>query len=270
LKNQHGFFISFTLSAFLISALLFVSCQKGNQGIAGTAGTNGTNGVQGASGNTILSGDSVPSLTLGIIGDYYLELDSSNLYGPKTSLGWGSPVSLTGTAGATGAMGDTGVTGAQGGGLLVDTFSVTTADWTTEGYAYAQYTNDEAYVYPTQQYLRNNSNITPGIIDSGLVLVYFTSVYSVYPNGWLPLPYSIAELSTPAEYNWSYVLNTNSVVLEFYLTPLSTSTAALPAISSITVPYARYKIVVVSGTLTHQIINAIHKKVSKMEQISID
>ncbi len=106
LKNQHGFLIGLTLSAFLIFALVFTSCQKGNQGAAGAPGTAGANGTPGASGNTILSGDGITSLTMGNNGDYYLELDSSNLYGPKTSAGWGSPFSMTGAPGAAGASGD--------------------------------------------------------------------------------------------------------------------------------------------------------------------
>jgi hypothetical protein len=264
-KNLHGFFVSFALPAFLISALLLSSCQKGNQGAAGAPGAPGATGAQGATGNTILSGDGTPSSTLGNNGDYYLEMDSSYIYGPKTPAGWGSPVSLTGASGAAGA---------SGGGLLVDTFSVNTTDWTTQGEAYAQNSNSFGYAYATQIYTRSNSNVTAGILDSGMVLVYFTAAEGFVQNQWLPLPYSIAENfgnpQIPLQYNWSYQTSTNQIMLQFYLTPLDTTKNALPAVSTATIPNAKYKIIVVPGTLTHEIITAIHKKVSKMGHISID
>jgi hypothetical protein len=269
LKNLHGFFVSFTLSASLISALLFSSCQKGNQGAAGATGAAGAAGTQGATGNTILSGDGTPSSTLGNNGDYYLELDSSNLYGPKTSAGWGSPVSMTGASGAVGTP------GAAGTVPLVDTFSVKTADWTTGGEIVAQFASGTGWGYPAQIYTRYNSNITAGILDSGMVLVYFTPAPGFYVNQWLSLPYSIAvyldgNSSTSFQYNYSYIMGAGQLSLEFYLTPLNTAASAMPNVSTIGVPDAYYKIVVIPGILTHEIIDAIHKKVNKMGQISID
>jgi hypothetical protein len=266
LKNQHRFFVGLMLPAFLISALLITSCQKGNQGAAGTPGAAGAAGAQGLSGNIILSGDSTPSITMGNIGDYYLEMDSSNLYGPKTAAGWGSPVSMTGAAGATGATGTA---------PLVDTFSVNTADWTTGGEVFAQISSNNAYGYEAQIYTRYNSNITAGIMDSGMVLVYFTPAPDFYANQWLSLPYSIAEYIggnplTSFQYNYSYVMAAEQLSLEFYLTPLNTAASAMPDVSTIAVPAAYYKIVVVPGILTHEIIDAIHKKVSKMGVISIN
>lgn len=55
----------------------------------------GTAGPQGPRGNTVLSGSGEPSVYLGINGDFYINTDTSELYGPKTSGGgWGSPISL--------------------------------------------------------------------------------------------------------------------------------------------------------------------------------
>lgn len=75
------------------------SCKKGEPG---PPGPQGTQGVAGANGNTILSGTGVPANTNGAVGDYYLDLSTSNLYGPKTTSGWGSSVSLKGAAGPNG------------------------------------------------------------------------------------------------------------------------------------------------------------------------
>ena len=79
--------------------------------------------------NTILSGSGVPAKTLGIDGDFYIDIKSANLYGPKTKGAWKLATSLRsvdtrdlslpasgtdGAAGAKGATGDRGLTGASG------------------------------------------------------------------------------------------------------------------------------------------------------------
>jgi hypothetical protein len=75
--------------------------------------------------NTILSGAGVPSKTLGINGDFYIDTKNLNLYGPKTKGVWKLTTSLkpkepaiaaivTGDAGPTGPRGDTGAQGDKG------------------------------------------------------------------------------------------------------------------------------------------------------------
>ena len=81
--------------------------------------------------NTILSGKGAPSASLGIAGDFYIDLSSMNFYGPKTSTKWPTPINLKGpagpvgptgtdgksgssTSGSTGLRGETGATGAKG------------------------------------------------------------------------------------------------------------------------------------------------------------
>jgi hypothetical protein len=269
LNNQYRFFNSLMLPAFLISTLFITSCQKGNQGPAGPPGATGAAGTPGVSGNTILSGNGTPSITIGNIGDFYLEIDSSELFGPKTAAGWGSPISLVGAPGAAGT------TGAAGTAPLVDTFSVNSADWTEGGEVIAQFASDDGFGYSAQQYTRNDSNITAGILDSGMVLVYFTPAPDFFPDQWLPLPYSVTEFygsdqSISFQYNYTYIMAAGQVTLEFYVTPLNTAYGAIPDVSTIAVPDAYYKIIVVPGTLTHEISDAIHKKVSKMGHISIN
>ena len=68
----------------------------------------------GADGRTILNGTAAPSSDAGAEGDFFLDTTNSMLYGPKTTSGWGSGVSLIGLTGATGAIGETGATGPQG------------------------------------------------------------------------------------------------------------------------------------------------------------
>ncbi len=75
--------------------------------------------------NTILSGSSTPSKTLGINGDFYIDTKNLNLYGPKTKGVWKLTTSLkpkepaiaaivTGDTGPTGPRGDTGAQGDKG------------------------------------------------------------------------------------------------------------------------------------------------------------
>ncbi|QIH34056.1 hypothetical protein [Sphingobacterium sp. DR205] len=67
------------------------------KGATGTAGTNGTNG---AAGSKIHNGYGTPQDTLGRVGDYYISIATGNLYGPKTTTGWGDPImNLRGPAG---------------------------------------------------------------------------------------------------------------------------------------------------------------------------
>lgn len=55
-------------------------------------------GATGTAGSKILSGTVSPAATIGAIGDYYLDKTSYSLYGPKISTGWGTAISLKGTA----------------------------------------------------------------------------------------------------------------------------------------------------------------------------
>ena len=64
--------------------------------------------------NVILSGDGAPALNLGKVGDYYLDVTNTNLYGAKTAEGWGTPISLKGLPGNDGAPGAPGAPGAAG------------------------------------------------------------------------------------------------------------------------------------------------------------
>jgi len=95
-------------------------------GPQGPAGVIGAQGPAGADGKTVLNGATTPASGLGIVGDFYLNTATNELFGPKTAGGWGAGVSLvgpqgpqgiagaTGTQGATGPQGLTGATGPQG------------------------------------------------------------------------------------------------------------------------------------------------------------
>jgi len=76
--------------------------------------------------NTILSGSGAPARTLGINGDFYIDIKNANLYGPKTKGAWRIATSLrtvdtrdllvpaSGADGAKGDRGEQGITGSDG------------------------------------------------------------------------------------------------------------------------------------------------------------
>ena len=87
--------------SFLIAAVLIAFELIGTSQFALASGriTN----VSNLTPNTILHGRGAPSTSLGKIGDFYIDLASMNMYGPKEKSGWASPISLKGPAGTPGA-----------------------------------------------------------------------------------------------------------------------------------------------------------------------
>jgi hypothetical protein len=84
-------------------------------------------------GSQILSGAGVPNASLGSVGDYYLDKTTMNLYGAKTSEGWGTPLPLKGTQGQNGQNGEAGQSGQNGSKILSGTGAPTNqgniGDW---------------------------------------------------------------------------------------------------------------------------------------------
>jgi len=118
--------INFRIIAFILFAAIISSCGKegpvgpsganganGATGAAGAVGPAGPSGTNGANGSVIYSGTIVPDASVGAIGDFYINLATGRLYGPKTTSGWGTGVSLKGPAGAAGTNGTNGVAGSQ-------------------------------------------------------------------------------------------------------------------------------------------------------------
>jgi hypothetical protein len=68
----------------------------GAQGPQGPTGLQGIQGVDGNNGNTMLNGTNNPTSSIGNNGDFYLNTTTYVLFGPKTSSGWGTGVSLLG------------------------------------------------------------------------------------------------------------------------------------------------------------------------------
>ncbi|MEM5273503.1 collagen-like protein [Cupriavidus taiwanensis] len=90
-------------------AILLAGCGGGG-GDSTTAGAGpaaSVPGPAGADGKTILSGTNAPTADVGADGDFYLNVSSSTLYGPKAGGEWRAGVSLIGPQGVAGAPGAT-------------------------------------------------------------------------------------------------------------------------------------------------------------------
>ncbi|MEB0280616.1 MULTISPECIES: hypothetical protein [unclassified Mucilaginibacter] len=87
-------------------------------GPPGARGEKGDKGDTGANGRTILSGTSNPSnLLTGTNGDFYINTNSFQLFGPKTNGVWPAGITIVGIngeQGETGPQGDPGANGANG------------------------------------------------------------------------------------------------------------------------------------------------------------
>jgi hypothetical protein len=70
---------------------------QGIKGDRGDLGPQGPAGVKGVDGRAWLTGQGAPSESQGALGDLYLDLSVTALYGPKSEFGWDNPVILKGT-----------------------------------------------------------------------------------------------------------------------------------------------------------------------------
>ena len=110
---------NFLIPLFLIFILVSCSGSDGDIGPQGPEGAMGEVGPAGEDGSTILSGSGIPDSNVGVTGDYYLNTDTADLYGPKIdNTSWGSPITL-GSAGADGSQIFSG-TSAPGAGLGIN------------------------------------------------------------------------------------------------------------------------------------------------------
>jgi Collagen triple helix repeat (20 copies) len=100
--------------------------EKGEQGIQGDEGEQGEPGIQGspgeagapgADGRAVLSGDGPPDQETGSDGDFYIDTDTFEIYGPKLAGAWSTGTSLVGPQGEQGEKGEQGPPAPAGSGL---------------------------------------------------------------------------------------------------------------------------------------------------------
>jgi hypothetical protein len=255
IKRIFGLFVIISMSVCLIP-----SCKKGDvgpQGAQGPQGATGETGAQGAaglSGNTLLNGEGVPTADLGKNGDFYLDLASMSLYGPKTAEGWGSAIPVRGLQGEAGADGNANV--------IVDTFTVANEDWGGRGdFSHiVEYGPQVGTSFPGMYFTRYNTAINESVLDSGMVMVSYRSApdFDDAENRWTPMPMSFQGPSLT--YNLDFTTNLNSIRLEFYLTPsfAHTGWASQEDVDDVNLPTYKVKVVTISSSaVVQEILTAI-------------
>jgi hypothetical protein len=159
------------------------------------------------------------------------------------------PAGTTGAAGAAGPQGSAGPTGPQGNAnVFTDTLSLASADWLWNS-AYVYSTGGGGYTeYFTRYHDVSFSKITQGLLDTGMVVVYFAP-NATDTNQWSPLPYTFLAFGGAYYYNYVYESMPGKVRLHFFYTANGTGTAP-NTLSTDVIPTHKYKIVAVTGTVS--------------------
>ncbi|MDR9366996.1 MAG: hypothetical protein RI575_16795 [Balneolaceae bacterium] len=228
-----------------LSLGVFMACEgpEGPEGPAGEQGPEGPVGPAGEDGSMILAGTGAPSSDTGSIGDYYLDSDNAELYGPKVESGWGTPLSLQGPPGADGSQIHSGTSAPDAGMgqrgdyfLNTSTFDLygpkTESGWGTpinlKGTAnvmYSEWVNPQQWEEGTfnatkYRYFDILANaMTQDILDNGVVKVYTNlNTQSIYS-----LP--IGKGDTPANSNYSFFFELKPQQLRIgYINPDNSTT----------------------------------------------
>ena len=152
------------------------------------------------------------------------------------------PAGTPGTPGAPGAPGNANV--------QTDTFTLTNAKWLYN----SQYTFTTGTGAFTSWFTRycdvTFSKLTQGMLDSGMVMVYFRPS-ALNAQQWVPLPYSFESGGTNQFfYNIAFETFAGKVRLHYFYTP-NGSTGTLPSnLSTVVIPDYKFKIVAVAGTVS--------------------
>lgn len=91
-----------------------VKGDKGDKGDTGAQGIQGVQGVAGTNGKTWLSGTTAPASGLGVIGDFYLNTATWDVYEKTAAAVWTSRGNIKGATGAQGIQGTQGIQGVPG------------------------------------------------------------------------------------------------------------------------------------------------------------
>lgn len=138
-------------------------------------------GPTGLPGKTLLSGAGVPTIGLGVNGDFYMDMSAKAIYGPKTAAGWGVATNLVGPSGSNGTNGSTGATGATG--AAGTPAQVIYSPWITSPYNMRDTTVDGTCLRVRHL---NAPSLSATILNNGIMITYMR-VGSIGPYA---LPYT--------------------------------------------------------------------------------
>lgn len=226
--------------------------------LKGDPGVDGKDGSSGADGSQIYSGDMRPHDALGTIGDYYLNTDTSELFGPKTEEGWGNPLLLKGPQGETGPQGpqgpqgDPGPPGATGNAnVIVATASLSGSSWT-----YDNRVRPGNASTPMRSRDLKISDITSSFGNLASIVVY-VKLSNHADAGYEPLPYRFfASDNDDYSVNITFQYDEEKVRLFYYLES-NDPDVSHPSGSSVTVPDMNVRIILTDSSAEPVVLNSI-------------
>jgi len=223
--------------AFFSLLIIFSGCKKGDDGPAGATGATGATGAQGpvgpagADGSVMLSGAGAPAATLGKAGDFYLNKTNSDLYGPKTAAGWGTPFNLRGNA-----------------NVKSGTFTLTNTDY-VNGYWSVTTGGGSALGVASRTAVKNIPGITTAIFNTGTVLVYLNVPQGLNgtPSAWSELPFSIRGFNVGYMTSIRSSYDVGKLHVFYMLEQTDAAFVGLPNIFNMVVPDYTFKYVLIAG-----------------------
>ncbi len=144
-----------------------------------------------------------------------------------------------------GATGPTGPAGKDGNAnVITRSFTVYDSTWTMGGYSFNPSVNSTTTWF-AKVYTVVDSAITSGVVDSGMVLVYFRS-YSG-DSAWVPLPFSFLDFGR--DFSYRILDDFKQYALRIYIFPEPNSSGAtVPLIANMHFPPYTFKYLIVSGS----------------------
>lgn len=208
------------------------SCKKGDVGPKGQDGQNGS---------TILSGNGAPVAANGKNGDFYLDLSTMQLYGPKSDAGWGAGTTLKGNA-----------------NVSIDTFTIQKTAWQYSAVYWFATSDGSSQGYVAKYFDHNQALLTDDLINTGMITVYGLIDKGLQPGTYVPLPYSFMEnLSQAYSFNYAYTIVPGKVRLYFFF---AKNNGTAPTLSTYTPPSFKVKLAMVSGTVVAEVQQLIRQR----------
>lgn len=210
------------VAALMCACSLFIipSCKKGDTGPAGPAGTPGS---------TVLSGSGAPATTIGKTGDFYLDLATMTMYGPKTGAGWGAGVLLKGNA-----------------NVVVDTFPIAKTDWIYSAVYWFATSDGSSQGYVSKYFDHAQPLLSQDLINTGVITVQAVTDEGLQPNTYITLPYTFME-NFSAAYSFNYVYTTVAGKLRIFFF-FSNNNGTAPTLSTYVPPPIKVKMSLITGT----------------------
>jgi hypothetical protein len=193
---------------------------------------------------------STPTRPTGLINVLLFSLFSLCFFALLSGCSKTGPAGPAGLQGSTGAQGSPGPQGPEGNAnVLVDTFTLVNSQWTYNSQYYFETAPGTYTEYFTRYHDVTDSAVTSSILNTGEVMVFFVPNPIADTNQWAPLPYQFFDGSGNFTYNIVFETMPSTVRLHYFFNQLNTA-AAIPTLSTYHIATYKFKIVVISGTLS--------------------